>query len=1016
MTNTVNDPHAANLIGFWDFQPGDPTADTGLADGIAQDGHTHGDASFSGGQLHTDGSNDYFDVEADNGNGSDAPFDLTEGTVSVRFTQDHHVGSSPDSVVNRGEKDDKDDEGWFELRVTEDGRVEAEHHDGGNSTLLQTEEDFFEEGDTLEASYSWSPDTGATLEVTNVTQGTSTTLTDPSATDLTMDVTDNDDESWTFGARETDDGHYAQEFAGSIDYVKVYDKDVVNPGGDGVVEGDDTANDIDLAYTGDPEGDMIDAGDAPDGSNDDVVDARGGDDTVESALGDDTVFAGAGDDSVEGGTGDDVLKGDSEAPSATRESFEWDKAPDPNGPNPIEDGDPLSGFTQNTGSVDVTFSVLDESGDVETEFADNDQNVSGIDGGSETVDENSSLSSDMEDDSDSSAYRLDFSKPVENVDFRVNDIDGDGQVRVRAYDDQGNEVPVTLTGGDKLTLSDSDGDGVDDTATSTGGYQPDDSDDYSLGVEVDGPVSRIEIEHEMTGGADSGINVTDVHFDAASGGGAAGAGNDTLSGGEGDDVILGQGGADVLTGGDGSDSVEGGDGDDTIDTSGSEPLPDDGFGTTVPEDPHPGDDLDTVAGGAGNDSITTGDDADVITGGAGQDTIDGGLDDDHIDGGTGDDVIISGEGSDTVIAGEGNDTVYGGINESSANIPDTAGDPEVDNGDDSIVAGAGDDVVFGEDDDDTIEGGLGNDTLDGGVDDDSISGGSGDDMITGGQGADELSGGDDRDTFVIGSAEDGTGDNVDGGTGGDDVDTLDLTGSGPFEIVNETTDPDGDSTSGTINFLDVPGGTTTGSMTFSEIENIVPCFTPGTVIATPQGERRIEDLRAGDRVITRDNGLQEIRWIGRRALTGAELARASHLQPVLIRAGALGRGLPERDMLVSPQHRMLISNDRTALYFEEHEVLASAKHLTAMPGIERVRANAVTYIHFMFDHHEVVLSDGAWTESFQPGEQTLDGMGAAQRDEIFDLFPELRDSEGRAAYEAARRSLKRHEAQLLASA
>jgi hypothetical protein len=72
-----------------------------------------------------------------------------------------------------------------------------------------------------------------------------------------------------------------------------------------------------------------------------------------------------------------------------------------------------------------------------------------------------------------------------------------------------------------------------------------------------------------------------------------------------------------------------------------------------------------------------------------------------------------------------------------------------------------------------------------------------------------------------------------------------------------------------------------------------------------------------------------------------------------------------------------------------------------------------TYIHFMFDQHEVILSDGSWTESFQPGHQTLDGLGNAQRQEILELFPELATEQGREDYHAARRTLKRHEAKLL---
>ena len=72
-----------------------------------------------------------------------------------------------------------------------------------------------------------------------------------------------------------------------------------------------------------------------------------------------------------------------------------------------------------------------------------------------------------------------------------------------------------------------------------------------------------------------------------------------------------------------------------------------------------------------------------------------------------------------------------------------------------------------------------------------------------------------------------------------------------------------------------------------------------------------------------------------------------------------------------------------------------------------------TYIHFMFDRHEVVLADGAWTESFQPGDVTLGGMGNSQRNEIFELFPDLREPAGRDDYVAARKVLKSHEARLI---
>ncbi|MFK7751216.1 MAG: Hint domain-containing protein, partial [Sedimentitalea sp.] len=304
----------------------------------------------------------------------------------------------------------------------------------------------------------------------------------------------------------------------------------------------------------------------------------------------------------------------------------------------------------------------------------------------------------------------------------------------------------------------------------------------------------------------------------------------------------------------------------------------------------------------------------------------------------------------------------------------------------------------------------------GGQGTDVIEGGAGDDLIDGGIGRDDLFGDADRDTFVNVTA----GDTIDGGEGftldpGDDFDTLDLTGSAEAENPGGSLQVDldaGNPENGVVSYFDADG-VLTGTTEFFNIETIIPCFTPGTLIATPKGERAVEDLRTGDRVITRDNGIQEIRWVGHKAMRPADLARATHLRPIMIRQGALGNGLPERDMMVSPNHRVLVANDKTALYFEDREVLVAAKHLTGLEGVDVVEVAQVTYIHFMFDQHEVVLSDGAWTESFQPGDQSLDGIGNAQRNEIYELFPELKTRQGRAAYQSARRALKKHEALLL---
>lgn len=487
-----------------------------------------------------------------------------------------------------------------------------------------------------------------------------------------------------------------------------------------------------------------------------------------------------------------------------------------------------------------------------------------------------------------------------------------------------------------------------------------------------------------------------------------GVGNDSLYGQDGDDTLTGGTGNDVLDGDLGNDHASGGDGNDLINTSGSPTaLPDIDYPGLWPADADPSDDLDTVFGGQGDDTIMTGDDADSIEGGYGNDVIDGGIDADTIWGNQGNDTIVGAEGSDVIDAGQGDDLVYGGYGPSvpdAVNIEDDNGDLRPDNGRDDIRGGMGNDTIYGQDDDDTIDGGQNDDLIDGGIDDDVITGNTGNDTIIGGEGNDTVSGGNDRDVFLGANA----GDVVDGNEGGDDFDTLDLSGSGPLNIIYDADNAE----NGTVEFLDADRNVT-GTMSFVNIENVIPCFTPGTMIATPRGEVPVESLRAGDKVMTRDNGMQEIRWTGAKSMTWADLSANPQMKPVLVRAGSLGNGLPERDMMVSPNHRLLVANDRTALYFDEHEVLVAAKHLAGSAGMHSVDTAGVTYIHFMFDRHEVVLSNGAWTESFQPGDYTLKGMGDAQRTEIFDLFPDLKTLEGIENYEAARRTLKRHEALLL---
>ncbi|MFV0302131.1 MAG: Hint domain-containing protein [Paracoccus sp. (in: a-proteobacteria)] len=176
------------------------------------------------------------------------------------------------------------------------------------------------------------------------------------------------------------------------------------------------------------------------------------------------------------------------------------------------------------------------------------------------------------------------------------------------------------------------------------------------------------------------------------------------------------------------------------------------------------------------------------------------------------------------------------------------------------------------------------------------------------------------------------------------------------------------------------------------------CFGSDTLIDTEAGQIPAGCLTVGMQVRTRDHGWQPVRWIGRRSMTPAEMAAAPNLRPIRIRAGALGAGLPTSDVLVSPQHRVLVRSSIAQRLFGTQEVLVAAKQLLALEGIEVAQDVAeVTYVHFMFDAHQIVFANGAEMESFYAGQQALRGVGESCRAELCEIFPELGDATSRPA-------------------
>lgn len=161
-----------------------------------------------------------------------------------------------------------------------------------------------------------------------------------------------------------------------------------------------------------------------------------------------------------------------------------------------------------------------------------------------------------------------------------------------------------------------------------------------------------------------------------------------------------------------------------------------------------------------------------------------------------------------------------------------------------------------------------------------------------------------------------------------------------------------------------------------------PCFASGTLLRTASGLLPIDALKVGDQVWTIDNGFQVVRWHGRRNVSGQE-----KYAPIQFDAGAFGNPRP---LLVSPQHRVLVTGWQAQLWFGEDEVLVAAKHLVNGKSIRVMPMRQVEYHHILFDGHEIVESEGILSESFHPGAYII-GTDDAMREEVFELFPELRD-------------------------
>ncbi len=697
-------------------------------------------------------------------------------------------------------------------------------------------------------------------------------------------------------------------------------------------------------------------------ANDNTIITNAGNDTVNSGAGNDTVIGGHGDDTITTGSGDDTVYGNSgEIPTGTTEHVSWN-----NDGTLAQFSDLSGGFTQNTGTMNVTFTQVNDGAMGVTQNYNGTHYTEAGDPWSST----SSLYVTGTGGADVSTSTLTFNPvdataiedEVSNVSFRINDIDQSAggwrdQLIVRAYDADGNEVPVVITAAGNDVVANGNvtaGDGSDSHTGFNG----------SVLFEIPGPVHEITIDYNNAGDpAGQFVLVSDVYFDTI----PVNTGSDSITTGAGEDLIYGEEGDDNIDGGADNDTIFGGAGNDTI------------------------------TGSLGSDSISSGEGDDYIQGDATTDTTytvtsssllatnpAARVDDDatlavaftnpteisldfssmenneenliYIDGELVDLQTLIDNGLVTLTGGLAvgpNGGVIGTTNPGTSSSGTLTFNYPVSEISIDHSGGGWDYVTVNYETDgsytaitDYTNGATGtfaNDTS-----------GDGDDVIISGDGADTMFGGEGNET---------------------NGDTLQLGTLGDFTILN-----------------------------FSEIENII-CFTPDTQIVTPQGSRPVQDLRPGDLVVKRDHGLQPIRWIKSRTVPALD-----RFAPIRIKQGVLSG--QQEDILVSPQHRMLFTGYQSELLFGDSEVLVSAKHLVDGRDVTIETGGFVTYYHILFDEHEIIYANGAASESFHPSEIGLSAVTDEARDELFALFPELRSLPS--SYGAtARRCLKKHEAGLL---
>ena len=161
----------------------------------------------------------------------------------------------------------------------------------------------------------------------------------------------------------------------------------------------------------------------------------------------------------------------------------------------------------------------------------------------------------------------------------------------------------------------------------------------------------------------------------------------------------------------------------------------------------------------------------------------------------------------------------------------------------------------------------------------------------------------------------------------------------------------------------------------------------GANVRTPCGERHVEFLRKGDLIVTRDNGLQPVRLVWTRTVSGAELAADPSLAPVTLAPRLVGPMMPQKALSVGGAHRLLIPGWRLE---DEEDHVSSLVPARDFPGTtSQSQDGDITYYNIVFDSAQVFAANGLPVESFAPSQDSLRSVPKPVQEQLRAAFPDL---------------------------